>query len=107
MIKARATDLSRQVQRFKVPTEPNFDAVEYFDMIDRALCPISEPPVTKAMKDAERSGVFREGIGPCPLFVPNKFVDIGKKMENLVCPILRIVWSLVASKNLPSPFMKF
>ena len=66
------------MQRFKVPTKPNFDAVEYFDMIDRALCPISEPPVTKAMTDAELSGVFRGGIGPCPP-CPKKIVDkIGK-----------------------------
>ena len=86
MIKARATDL-RQVQRFEVPAKPNFDA--YFDMIDRALCSISEPQVTKAMTDAELSGVFRGEIGPCPTLFSKKNFDIGKKLENLVCPFFK------------------
>ena len=37
----------------KVPAELNFNAVEYFDIIDWAVCPISDPPVLKAMTDAE------------------------------------------------------
>ena len=87
MIKARATNLSRQVQRFEVPAKPNFDAVEYFDMIDRALCPISELPVTKAMTDAELSGVFRGEIGPCPhLFVQQKIVTLEKNWKTWFAP---------------------
>ena len=88
MIHARATDLSRQVQRFKVLAKPNFDAVEYFDMIDRALCPISEPPVTKAMTDAELSGVFRGGIGSCPPLSKKIFLTL-EKIGKLGLPLFR------------------
>jgi len=54
-MKARAAgaDPSGQIRRFKVPAKLHFDAVEYFDMIDWAFCPISEPPAIKAMTDAE------------------------------------------------------
>ena len=85
LIKARATNLSRQVQRFKVPAKPNFDSVEYFDMIDRALCPISEPLVTKVMTDAELSGEFRGRIGPCPR-VPKKNFEIEKNWKTWFAP---------------------
>ena len=53
VMKARAAHHIGQIRRFKVPAELNFNAVEYFDMIDWAVCPISEPPVLKAMTDAE------------------------------------------------------
>src|SRR6218665_328075 len=56
VMKARAAHHIGQIRRFKVPAELNFDAVEYFDMIDWAVCPISEPPVLKAMTDAELKG---------------------------------------------------
>src|SRR6218665_913363 len=48
VMKARAAHNSGQLRRFKVPAKLNFDAVEYFDMIDWAIiCPISEPPALK------------------------------------------------------------
>src|SRR6218665_733296 len=52
VMKARAAYHSGQIRRFKVPAKPNFDAVEYFDMIDWTVCPISESLVLKAMTDA-------------------------------------------------------
>lgn len=53
VMKARAARPRGQIRRFKVPAKMNFDTVEYFDMIDWAVCPISEPPIIKAMTDAE------------------------------------------------------
>src|SRR6218665_2995440 len=53
VMKATAAHHIGQIRRFKVPAELNFNAVEYFDMIDWAVCSISEPPVLKAMTDAE------------------------------------------------------
>jgi len=52
VMKARAAHHSGQIRRFKVPAKLNFDAVEYFDMIDWTVCPIAEPLVLKAMTDA-------------------------------------------------------
>src|SRR5437867_12763309 len=55
-MKARAAEpahLSEQIRRFKVAAKLLFGALEYFDMFDSAACPISEPPVIKAMTDAE------------------------------------------------------
>src|SRR6218665_1839269 len=53
VMKARAAHHIGQIRRFKVPAELNFDAVEYFDMIDWAVCPISDPPLLKAMTYVE------------------------------------------------------
>ena len=63
-MKARAADPSGQMRRFKVPAELNFDAVENFDMIDWALCPISEPPVIKAMTEAELRDLITTEVTP-------------------------------------------
>src|SRR6218665_1838006 len=52
VMKARAAHHSGQIRRFKVPAKHNFDAVEYFDMIDCTVCPSSEPLVLKVMTDA-------------------------------------------------------
>src|SRR6218665_3506865 len=51
VMKARAAHHSGQIRRFKVPAKLNFDAVEYFDMIDWTVSPIYEPLVLKAMTD--------------------------------------------------------
>src|SRR6218665_164222 len=47
VIKARAANHSGQIRRFKVPAKLNFDAMEYFDMTDWAVCPISEPTYSR------------------------------------------------------------
>ena len=52
VMKARAAHHSGKIRRFKVPAKLNFDAVEYFDMINWTVCPISEPLILKAMADA-------------------------------------------------------
>src|SRR6218665_90444 len=57
VMKARAAHHSRQIRRFKVPAKLNLDAVEYFDMIDWTVCPISEPLVLEAMTDAVTLGL--------------------------------------------------
>src|SRR6218665_2048170 len=57
VMKARAAHHSRQTRRFKVPAKLNLDAVEYFDMIDWTVCPISEPLVLEAMTDAVTLGL--------------------------------------------------
>jgi hypothetical protein len=70
VMKARAAgaDPSGQIRRFKVPAKLNFDAVEYFDMIDWAVCPISEPPVIKAMTDAELRDLITTEVTPTVIF---------------------------------------
>jgi len=59
---------SEQIWRIKVPTKLNFDAVEYFDMIDWAVCPISEPPVFKAITDAELRDLITTEVTPTVIF---------------------------------------
>ena len=68
VMKARAADPSGQIRRFKVPAKLNFDAVEYFDTIDWAVCPISEPPVIKAMTDAELRDLITTEVTPAVIF---------------------------------------
>jgi len=53
VMKTRAANHIGQIGRFKVPKKLKIDASEYFDMINLAVCPISEPPVTKALTYAE------------------------------------------------------
>jgi len=42
--------------------------VKYFDMIDWAVCPISEPPVIKAMTDAELRDLITTEVTPTVIF---------------------------------------
>ena len=67
-MKARAADRSGQIWRFKVPTKINFDTVEYFDMIDWTVCPVSELPVIKAMTDTELRELITTEVIPTVLF---------------------------------------
>lgn len=68
-MKARAAaDPSGQIQRFKVSAKLNFDAVEYFVVIDWAVCPISEPPVIKATADAELRDLITMEVTPTVIF---------------------------------------
>ena len=71
VMKARAAKpahLSGQIRWFKVPAQLIFDAVEYFDMFDSAVCPISEPPVIKAMTDAELKDLITMDVTPTVTF---------------------------------------
>jgi len=66
--KARAADKSGQIQRLTFPAIPNFDVVEYFNMIDWAVGPISEPPVIKAKTDAELRDLITTEVTPAVIF---------------------------------------
>ena len=68
-MKARAADRSGQIRRFEVPAKLNFDAVEYFDMIDWADCPISETPVIKGMTDPELRELITTEVTPTVSFL--------------------------------------
>jgi len=70
VMKARAAgaDPSGQIRRLKVPAKLNFDAVEYFYMIDWAVCPISEPPVIKAITDPELRDLITTEVTPTVIF---------------------------------------
>jgi hypothetical protein len=69
VMKARAeAHPNGQIRRFKVPAKLNFNAVEYFDMIDWAVCPISEPPVIKARTDAELRDLITTEVTPTVIF---------------------------------------
>jgi len=63
-MKTRAANHNGQIGRFKVPKKLKFDALEYFDMINLAVCPTSEPPVTKAMTDAELRELITMEVTP-------------------------------------------
>src|SRR5437867_9691702 len=70
-MKARAAEpahLSEQIRRFKVAAKLIFDALEYFNMFDTAICPISEPPVIKAMTDAELKDLITMEVTPTVIF---------------------------------------
>jgi len=93
VMKARATDPIGQIRRFKVPAELNFDAVEYFDMIDWTVCPLSEPPVIKAMKDAELRDLVTMEVTPtvnfskfpCHTQAVERHVKLVKEAAKAVC----------------------
>ena len=68
VMKARAADPSGQIRMFKVPAKLNFDVAEYFDMIDWAVCPISEPSIIKAMTDAELRDLITTEVTPTFMF---------------------------------------
>src|SRR6218665_197188 len=50
VMKARAAHHSGQIRKFKVPAKLNFDAVEYFDMIDWAVCPHTTLPYSRQLQ---------------------------------------------------------
>jgi len=83
-MKARAAgaDPSGKIWTFKVLEKLNFDAVEYFDMIDWAVCPILEPPVIKAMTDAELRDLITTEVTPTVIFP--KFPCHPQKVERHV-----------------------
>lgn len=67
-MKARAEESSGQIRRFTVLAKLNFDAADYFDMIDWAVCPISEPPIIKAMTNAELRDLITTEVTPAVIF---------------------------------------
>lgn len=68
IMKARGADVSGEIRRFVVPTNLNLDAMEYFDVIDWTVCPISEPPVIKKMTDNELKEFIKAEVTPTVLF---------------------------------------
>ena len=82
-MKARAANPSGQIRRFKVPAKLNFDAVEYFDMIDWAVCPISEPPIIKAMTDVELRDLITTEVTSTVIFP--KFLCHTQAVERHAC----------------------
>ena len=91
-MKARAANPSEQMRSFKAPAKPNFDAVEYFDMIDWALGLISELPVIEAMLDAKLGDLITTYIGdssfpkfPCHTKVEERHVKLITEAAKAVC----------------------
>lgn len=63
VMKARAADPSGQIRRFKVLANLNFDDVKYLNVINwEFFCPITEPPVNKAMTDAELRDIITTDV---------------------------------------------
>ena len=50
---AKAAKPNIRTRRFKVPTNLNFNAWEYYEVIDWSELAITEPPVVNAMTDTE------------------------------------------------------
>lgn len=100
LMKARAeADPNGQIRRFKVPAKLNFNALEYFDMIDWAVCPISEPPVIKAMTDTELRNLITTEVTPTVPFL--KFPSHTQAVERHVklvtkAPIASCLWTEIA-----------
>ena len=53
IMKAKAAKPNIRTRRFKVPTNLNFNAGEYYEVIDWSELAITEPPVVNAMTDTE------------------------------------------------------
>src|SRR6218665_1022860 len=93
VMKARAAHHIGQIRRFKVPAELNFNAVEYFDMIDWAVCPISDPPILKAMTDSELKDLITAEVTltvvspkfPCHTQAAERHVKLVTEAAKAVC----------------------
>ena len=53
IMKARAVKSNIRTRRFRIPTNLNFNAGEYYEVIDWSELAIIEPPVVDAMTDTE------------------------------------------------------
>ena len=82
MMKARAAQTNAKIRKFKVPANLNFDAVEYFEIVNWTDLPITEPPVIKTMTDAELQQFIVMDITPTVLFP--KFPCHTQAVERLV-----------------------
>jgi len=93
VMKVRAANRSGQIRKFKIPEKLNFDTFEYSDMINWAVYPISEPPVTKAMTDAELRELITMEVTPNVSFpkFPCHTQAVDRCMK-LVTEVAKTVW---------------
>ena len=82
IMKARAAKPNIRTRRFKVPTNLNFNAGEYYEVIDCSELAITEPPVVNAMTDTELWQFIRMDETPTILFP--KFPCHTQAVERLV-----------------------
>ena len=68
VMKARAAKPSGKIRKFKVPANLNFDAAEYFELINRTDLSITEQPVFKTMMDTELQQFIVMGVTPTIFF---------------------------------------
>ena len=94
-MKARAAKSNIRAQRFKVPTNLNFNAGEYYEVIDWSELAIMELPVVNAMNDTELWQFIRMDETPTILFP--KFACCTQAVERLVKVVTK------ASKNVCEP----
>ena len=68
IMKARAAKPNIRTRRFKEPTNFNFNAGEYYEVIDWSELAIAEPPVVNAITDTELWQFIRMNETPTILF---------------------------------------
>ena len=95
IMKARAAKPNIRTQRIIVPKNLNFNAGEYYEMIDRSELAITEPPVVNAMTVTELWQFIRMDETPTILFP--KFPRHTQAVERLVKLVTE------ASKNACEP----
>ena len=81
IMKARAAKPNIQTRRFKVPTNLNFNAGEYYEVIDWSELAVMEPPVVNAMTDTKLWQFIRMDEIPTILFP--KFPSHTQAVERL------------------------
>ena len=67
-MKARAAKPNIRTRRFKVPTNLNFNAGEYYEVIEWSELAITEPPKVNAMTDTELWQLISMNETPTVLF---------------------------------------
>ena len=95
IMKARAAKPNIRTQRFKVPTNLNFNAGEHYEVIDWSELAITEPPVVNAMTDTELWQFIRMDETPTKFFP--KFPYHTQAVERLIKGVTE------ASKNACRP----
>ena len=68
IIKAKAAKPNIRTRRFTVPINLNFNAGEYYEVIDRSELAITEPPLVNAITDTELWQFIRMDETPTILF---------------------------------------
>ena len=91
-MKARAAKPSGKIRKFKVPANLNFDAVEYFELINRTDLSITEQPVFKTMIDTELQQFIVMGVTTIIFFLKFSFhAPAFKRLMKLVTEAFKAV----------------
>ena len=81
-----------QIRKFKAPAKLNFNATEYFEMVDCTDVDITEPPVIKTITDADFRQFIAMQITPIALFFKFLFhIQAIERVVRLVAEASKVV----------------